>query len=204
MVMACLLLATHIGAGSVISGKVVNVHDGDTLTVLVDQKTVKVRLDGVDSPELGQDYGKKAKQALSDAVFGKQVAVRVTATDRYGRTVGVVVCGDVDVNLMLVANGWAWQYLKYNRSRDLGQAQQEAKRKRIGLWAGMNPVAPWEYRADQRRQRMVRAGKLQDGTYWLNTSSNTRHNSTCKWYEATKRGRRCGAGDGDPCGDCGG
>jgi endonuclease YncB( thermonuclease family) len=59
-----------------ITGKVVGVTDGDTITVLDDQKRQhKIRLDGIDAPESNQDFGSRAKQSLSDLVFGKTVTV---------------------------------------------------------------------------------------------------------------------------------
>lgn len=67
-------------------GRVVGVHDGDTLTLLVDRREYKVRLAGIDAPELAQPYGRKAKQALSDLVFGEAIRVETAGRDRYGRT----------------------------------------------------------------------------------------------------------------------
>ncbi len=69
-------------------GKVVKVADGDTLTLLTDGRQIKVRLAEIDTPEKGQPFGNKAKQALAEMVFGKQVKVIVVDVDRYGRTVG--------------------------------------------------------------------------------------------------------------------
>jgi micrococcal nuclease len=70
------------------SGNVVSVHDGDTITVLVDKTQIKVRLDGIDAPESKQAFGSKAKQALSEKIVGKQFTVEWS--DRYGRTIGKV------------------------------------------------------------------------------------------------------------------
>jgi endonuclease YncB( thermonuclease family) len=84
-------------------GKVVGVHDGDTLTLLVDGRTqYKVRLDGIDAPELGQDFGTRAKQALSKAIFGKTVRIETHGQDRYGRTLGEVFDGAESINRRLV------------------------------------------------------------------------------------------------------
>lgn len=88
------LATTSVNArtNEVINGKVVGVHDGDTLTLLMPGKAqVKVRLNGIDAPEAGQAFGEKSKQALSAFVFGKSVRIIVTDTDRYGRT----VCGKI-------------------------------------------------------------------------------------------------------------
>lgn len=136
------------GRETVILGRVVGVHDGDTITVLTDgNKSVKVRLDGIDAPESKQAFGARAKDALSSLVFGKTVAVRVRTTDRYGRNVGRVRVGEVDVNVELVRLGFAWWYRAYAR-RDtvLEAAESEARRAGRGLWSEKNPTPPWEWR----------------------------------------------------------
>ena len=76
----------RVGA-ELLSGKVVGITDGDTLTVLVDQQAIKVRLAEFDTPERGQPWANRAKQALSDKVIGQVVELQVVDTDRYGRTV---------------------------------------------------------------------------------------------------------------------
>jgi endonuclease YncB( thermonuclease family) len=83
----CLSLVVSAQAQT-FSGKVVSIADGDTLTVLVDRQQVKIRLEGIDTPEKGQPFGTKAKEALSRLVFGKTVAVRSIGTDKYKRTLG--------------------------------------------------------------------------------------------------------------------
>jgi len=89
-----------------ITGRVVGVTDGDTVTVLDASRTQhKIRLHGIDAPESRQDYGQQSKQALSSQVFGKQVLVRTTDKDRYGRTVGTIIVDGQDANLWMVRHG---------------------------------------------------------------------------------------------------
>jgi endonuclease YncB( thermonuclease family) len=77
-----------------ITGKVVGVSDGDTITVLdASNRQHKVRLEGIDAPESAQDYGSRAKQSLSDLVFGKTVTVISSKKDKYGRVLGKVTLG---------------------------------------------------------------------------------------------------------------
>ena len=76
------ICAARLIAAETFTGKVVAITDGDTLTVVVDRQQVKVRLEGIDTPEKGQPFGTKAKEALGKLVFGKDVAVRSTGTDR--------------------------------------------------------------------------------------------------------------------------
>ncbi len=131
-----------------IVGKVVGVHDGDTLTLLVDgNREVKIRLDGIDAPELGQPFGKNAKAALSATVFEKAVTVKVGTTDRYGRTIGRIYLNDQDVNLGMVRTGFAWWYRQYApKDGALEMAEKYAKIRKDGLWADLEPIAPWEWR----------------------------------------------------------
>jgi micrococcal nuclease len=135
------------GAGATLFGKVVGVHDGDTLTLLTDgRKPVKVRLEGIDAPEIGQAFGNSSKQALSELVFGKKVRIVVSTTDDYGRKIANVFAGDLWVNLVMVQTGMAWQYTHYNSDPRLRQAEARAKAERSGLWRENDPTPPWDFR----------------------------------------------------------
>jgi len=129
---------------------VVGVHDGDTLTVLTAGNVqIKVRLVEIDVPEIKQPFGQQSKQALSALVFGKDVEIRATGKDRYGRTLARVFVDGADVNLAMVKAGMAWRFDKYSKDRAFQSAQEEAQRARRGLWADPAPVAPWEWRKEQ-------------------------------------------------------
>ena len=188
-----------------LSGKVIGVTDGDTIKVLVNKETIKVRLEGIDAPESGQSFGNKAKKALSEMVAGKTVTVKKTGTDKYGRTLGIVIVGVVDANAKLVEDGWAWHFKKYSSDERLAKLEEVARTAKRGLWADENPLAPWDYRARQKAPQAAPEGsKDQKMSYWLNTSSGVRHNQRCEHFQKTKRGRFCGADEGKPCGICGG
>jgi micrococcal nuclease len=106
---------------------VVKIADGDTLTLLVGKTQIKVRLEGIDTPERGQPFGRKAGQALAKKVFGKVVQVDDLGKDRYGRTLGIVRLGKRNVNLELVQEGWAWCYGKYAaKNEELAAVKAEA------------------------------------------------------------------------------
>ncbi|MBK8536740.1 MAG: thermonuclease family protein [Candidatus Competibacteraceae bacterium] len=145
------LLALPLSAAE-LSGKVVGVSDGDTLTLLVadgtSYKQIKVRLGEIDTPESKQPYGERAKQALSDLAFGKQVRVVVQDTDKYGRTVGRVYVGAVDVNAELVKQGAAWVYRQYLKDQSLLALEAEAKAAKRGLWGlpEAERMPPWDWR----------------------------------------------------------
>jgi micrococcal nuclease len=133
-----------------LSGKVIGVTDGDTIKVLVNKETVIVRLEGIDAPESGQSFGKKAKEALAELVAGKTVTIKKTGADKHGRILGIVVVGGVDANSKLVEEGWAWHFKKYSTDQDLAKLEEAARSAKQGLWADEKPLAPWEYRARQK------------------------------------------------------
>jgi len=145
---------------TVVTGRVVGVSDGDTITVLdAGNQQHKIRFDGIDAPESRQAFGTRSKQSLSDLVFGQTVTVTSSKTDRYGRTVGSVVVNGQDVGLIQIERGMAWFYRQYagdlgsERARDYERAEERARADRRGLWADARPVEPWEYRAEARTAR---------------------------------------------------
>ncbi len=155
----CLLIAVaNVATATDLVGKVIAVHDGDTLTLLpANKQQVKVRLGEIDTPELAQPYGSKAKVALSDLVFGREVRVVVQDIDRYGRTVGRVYVGSTDVNAELVKTGAAWVYRQYLRDQSLLPLEAQAKADKAGLWA-LQPdqrLPPWEWR---RQEKAIKTG----------------------------------------------
>ncbi|HXH03002.1 MAG TPA: thermonuclease family protein [Candidatus Competibacteraceae bacterium] len=115
--------------------RVQTVHDGDTVSLDCPGGRRKVRLHGIDAPELAQaPWGEQARQALA-ALLPAQVTVEVLDTDRYGRTVARLRAGDTDLGLELVRQGRAVVYERYNRAAEYRQAQAEARQARRGIWA---------------------------------------------------------------------
>ena len=134
------------------TGQVVNVHDGDTLTVLVDRNQVRVRLTDIDAPELGQAFGKRSKDSLADICAGKSAFVIWKSKDRYHRTLGRVSCANVDANSEQVRRGMAWVYERYApKNSPLYKVESRAREQGLGLWADPWPVAPWEWRKGESR-----------------------------------------------------
>ena len=125
---------------------VIGITDGDTITVLVDKRPVKIRLANIDAPERKQAFGTRSRQSLSDLCWGEDATYEVQDIDRYKRVVGVVKCGGVEVNRAQVERGMAWVYPKYNKEKTLPELQERARAERRGLWADKEPVAPWEWR----------------------------------------------------------
>src|SRR5262249_34773645 len=115
--------------------KVVKIADGDTITVLLDKTQHKIRLEAIDTPEKGQAYGTKARQALAGKIFGQTVRVDWKKRDRYGRIIGRVYVSDRDISLEMVREGWAWHFKRYSKEQALADAESEARKSERGLWA---------------------------------------------------------------------
>jgi endonuclease YncB( thermonuclease family) len=152
----CLCLSMLVAAiapapsPSDIEGRVISVTDGDSLTVLtVDYRPVQVRLKDIDAPEPTQPWSEKSRQQLLGLVLGKTVRVIVQGTDAWGRVLGEVYLGDININQAMVTQGGAWAY-----QGDEGVLptyivmQADAQTARIGLWSMPidQTVAPWDFR----------------------------------------------------------
>jgi endonuclease YncB( thermonuclease family) len=134
-----------------IRGKVVSIQDGDTLTVVIDRRQVKVRLTDIDAPELRQPFGTRSRQSLSEMCFGKVASLDVRGQDRYQRSLAQVTCDGKDANAEQVRRGYAWTYVRFaRRDSALYSLEQEAKTARRGLWSDPAPVAPWDWRRNGR------------------------------------------------------
>lgn len=146
-------------AGSRLAGRVVGVTDGDTVKVLAQGEELKIRMIGIDAPEKAQPFGKVAKQALSDRIFGREVEVQVKGRDRYGRVLGKLLIGGTDVNLAQIRDGFAWHYADYAKDQFPGdaeryaQAEREARAAGVGLWQDRDPMPPWRWRRVRKADR---------------------------------------------------
>lgn len=157
---AALLLFSSSAAA--LEGKVIGVMDGDTIEVLTDGlQTHRVRMASIDAPEKGMPFGQAAKTYLKDLLLGKRVSVTEDSTDRYGRTVGLVVREGLNINEVMVKDGFAWAYCdepaafltcRYLNKRDARfvMMQADAQRRQLGLWSQPVVTPPWEWRNGRR------------------------------------------------------
>jgi micrococcal nuclease len=134
-----------------LTGKVVSVADGDTITMLDASNTQhKIRLSGIDAPEKRQAFGNQAKQYLAKLCFGKAAEAIIETKDSYGRYVAEVYCESINANESLLSEGLAWVYTQYAKKfphyKDL---EDESRLNHIGLWADTNPVPPWKFRRNK-------------------------------------------------------
>ena len=146
-----------------ITGKVVRVADGDTITVRDGAQSYRIRLASIDAPEKGnggqrpgQPYAEASRRFLANEVAGQDVMLECFEEDRYGRHICNVMLGEVTANQLLVYAGMAWANRqgkdKYLRDRRLLALQDDAKANKRGLWAEPNPVPPWVWRYECWRQ----------------------------------------------------
>lgn len=145
-VLAANLVAATPAVAATLAGRVVAVHDGDTLTVLVRQREIRIRLAGIDAPERGQPYATASRRALAARVAGREVDVDVRGRDGYGRTLGVVHAGGIDVNRAQVRDGWAWVYRRFEQGPAWLALEDEARHAKRGLWRDPQALPPWTWR----------------------------------------------------------
>ena len=130
------------------------VHDGDTVTCIDEQnRPRKIRLVGIDAPEMEQPFGRESRAALATKLAGGRTRVEGDAKDQHGRLLGTLWVDDRNVNRELVADGWAWVFGGFSPDPDLLDAESAARAARRGLWAGDHPQQPADWRRDHPPHR---------------------------------------------------
>jgi len=197
------LVAPLTVVADTISGNVVDIADGDTITVLdANNQRHEIRLSGIDAPESGQGFGSAAKLNLSDLVLGEKVAVIWNKLDSNRRILGTVTVGSVDAGLEQIKAGFAWYFRRYEsdlpeiKRRLYAAAEAEARTKRRGLWQQSNPVAPWEWQGQIESQtldlpRHPATAPLPSDSSESGRSGTTRRSSSVQCSGTTKKGSRC-------------
>lgn len=144
-----LLLSSMILKAEVISGKVVAVIDGNTLEVFTpENETYKILLYGIDCPEMGQEFGEKAKMLLEKLVLNKSVNAEIQGKDRWGNRLGIVLIDGKDPREELLEQGLAWT-AERNPIESLEAIKEKSKQRGTGLWKEQDPTPPWVYRRQQ-------------------------------------------------------
>jgi endonuclease YncB( thermonuclease family) len=156
-----------------VHGRTTGIVDGDTMNVLIRAKhQIRVRVAFIDAPEKDQPFGERAKAAMSELVFGKDVKLRPHTIDRHGCLVARVLVDGQDAGLELLKQGFCWVYEKYvgeapaEIQSSYHDAQDTAQAQRAGLWQDPDPVPPWEWRKE-KRARPQAASSLQPLTVAL-------------------------------------
>ena len=138
----------------VITGKVIRVADGDTLTILdASNRQTKIRLYGVDAPESAQDFGNKSREKLASLVAGKNIAVTVVDVDQYGRSVSRINVDGKEVAEEMLQAGMVWLYTSYCQIPECKYwktLETRARKAKVGLWANPSAQKPWKWRQAHR------------------------------------------------------
>ena len=169
-------------------GRCLRVSDGDTITIAAEGRKEKVRLIGIDAPELRQEGGPEARQYLEKRILNRRVKVEGETRDRYGRLLGTVYLGEENINLSLVREGHAWDYKAYSAGPAYIRAERAARAARRGLWAQEDAMEPWNYRKAERSAAYTPhaaspAPRSEAATalYWVSNSGKT-HNRSCRHF----------------------
>ncbi|MBI3776367.1 MAG: thermonuclease family protein [Gammaproteobacteria bacterium] len=133
--------------------RVINVNDGDTLTVMDSkQKTYIVQLDGIDAPEAAQPYGEASKKHLERRILKKNVVLMWHKSSKDGALIAKVLLNNGDINQLQLRTGSAWMTnsltvnLSGSDSGRYASAQAHAKEKQLGLWRDERAISPWDWR----------------------------------------------------------
>lgn len=152
-------LLSTLAQAEILTGRVVKIADGDTLTVLdASKQQHRVRLTGIDAPERKQAFGTVSRQHLAELAFGREVSVEWHKRDRYQRILGKVLVEGVDANLEQVRAGLAWHYKHYARDQHpadrtlYAEAEELASINGVGLWRDPAPIAPWDFRRKRKAE----------------------------------------------------
>ena len=153
LVVLCAFLcssAVLVNASSLF-GKVIEVNSGDVITIYNLNRPVRVKLMGIDAPEMNQAFGDLAKKHLSDLVFEKSVLVEYAGIGSDRSLTGRVLLNDADIGAQMIRDGAAWfdpgngNRLSTTDREVYQQSEQAARNEKRGLWQQENPVAPWEF-----------------------------------------------------------
>lgn len=156
------LTASAMEPPKLLNGTVIEISDGNTIAVKSDGTDIRIRLFGIDAPEiqsskgkdgkrprLGQPHGEEARTALAKKLLNRTVQLEVLDVDRKKRPVAIVRLDGRDINLEMLAEGHAWVYRKYLDTRHSPaylNAEENARMTKLGLWAQKDPHPPWEFR----------------------------------------------------------
>jgi endonuclease YncB( thermonuclease family) len=123
--------------GQTISGTIVSIADGDTVRARIEGRgrTLRIRLEGIDTPERGEPFSTQARNATRVMMFNKKVQLKVTDVDQYDRLVARIILDGKDSSLELVQAGLACHFTRFANDPLLAKAQLSARTAGRGFWA---------------------------------------------------------------------
>ncbi len=135
--------------------QVVDVIEGDTITIHLDGSPVEIRLAAIDCPEMDQPWGEQAKQFTANLVLNKKISIWPIGVDRWGRVIAWVYIEDIDLNKALLRAGLAWHDRRQSRESLLTALELEARAAKKGLWSDPERIPPWEWRKGPNRNAIL-------------------------------------------------
>ncbi|MDO9510900.1 MAG: thermonuclease family protein [Bacteroidales bacterium] len=142
-----------VSQGKTVSGKVIKIIDGDTYDALIQgNKTIRVRMEGIDAPEKGMPFYRVSKNHLAKLCFNTYVSIQISRLESRGRVIAWTFLSDgTELSHEMIKSGLAWHFKKYNSDNDLAKLESEARKLKKGLWKDKNPMAPWINRSLHRK-----------------------------------------------------
>ena len=181
---SCQGVSTRQGAGQApppFRAVVEHVDDGDTFSVRAGTRTFRIRLSGVDAPEIGQQSGIESRNRLRALIFDRTIDVQPVGVDQYGRLLACPIVDGQNLCETMVAEGWAWHYRQYSSDARLAALERQAREARRGLWSGPDPRPPWERRAEERGRSGAGTAAVA-GPFHGNVKSLVYHAAGCPDY----------------------
>lgn len=134
--------AKNQGAGMV-EGEVVKVVDGDTYDLQTSNRTIRVKMEGIDAPEKGMRFYKESKKYLHDLCFGRKVLFVPNGISKFNKQIGFTyLIGGLELSHEMVRSGYAWHFKKYNSDNNIYKLELQARISKRGIWSDSNPVSP--------------------------------------------------------------
>ncbi|MDH3976703.1 MAG: thermonuclease family protein [Deltaproteobacteria bacterium] len=158
--------------------------DGDTVEILFQGQTSRVRLANIDAPEMDQPSGSKAKEFLDSLIAGRVVWVVEHGIDENYVPLVRIYLDELDINKFMLEYGFAWYTNEYSDDAELLTIMEEAKRLKKGIWSFPDQVPPWEWRKRKRekkssgnttdfncgqKRRCWQMGSCEEAMFYLNT-----------------------------------
>lgn len=128
--------------------KVVRVVTGDMMDIRAPGSgVVRIRIDCIDAPERGQSYWLESRRHLARLIDGRFVTVELSDSDVYDLPVASIVSTEgSDIARRMIEDGFAWGSQSWGCGADYDSLEQRAQSDQRGLWQGLNPVPPWQWR----------------------------------------------------------
>ncbi len=152
LIAIALTLISSAASADTLTGRVVDIADGDTLTLLVGRQSYKIQIAAIDAPERYQAWGEQSKTPLSRLTLSRTAVANCSRLERWDHQTCQVTVNGIDIGLQQIKEGMAWwvrQDAHAQSAEDQSayeSAELMAKMRRLGLWGATNPVPPWEFR----------------------------------------------------------